>query len=180
MGPYDAVVPEGWTEAAEEPGPPERRRRLLGVVLGPLFVAIGGVLGAADIADRVHFDGAARADAVVVRADYAKTGREDAEAVEVRLAGDGRTVEVDDPRTAPDGLVEGREVTVLVDGRGHVLFPGQLGWGKTLFPLGFTGIGLAATVDGVAALVRRRSGKPVLTGGVEPVGSADRDEPGAG
>ncbi|MHA6756974.1 hypothetical protein [Streptacidiphilus sp. PAMC 29251] len=110
MGPDDVEVAEGWTEVGS-PHPAgfslDEVRLVLGLLLGPFFVAVGVWFAWGDIAVRIHFDGAPRAAAVVVSAEYVKpTLKEDASAivVDVRTASGLASVAIDHPVNAPDGL----------------------------------------------------------------------------
>ncbi|MFE9421970.1 hypothetical protein ACFYNO_03285 [Kitasatospora sp. NPDC006697] len=134
------------------------------LVVGAAAMTLGGWYGAAYAEAWVHFHGAARADAVVVGVDYAKTAsRESPNGFTVEVAGrDGRPVRasVDDPATGPSGVSVGAREVVLVDfGRpGHVLFPSQLHWTAAALPaLGVT-FGVVVAGMGAFELATRRAG----------------------
>lgn len=132
----------------------------MGAVVGPVLLGVGVWLGSSAIADRIHFDGFPRANAVVVGVDYVKpTLKEDVSSMDVLVSTDGgqESMSVADPKTAPGGLSAGDKVVVLFDSKrsAEAIFPSQLGWGKLLPGLGFTGIGSVATIAGVLTLVRR-------------------------
>ncbi|QNA73438.1 hypothetical protein C8250_017295 [Streptomyces sp. So13.3] len=140
---------------------------ILPFLAGPLFLALGLVLGIDNGTARLHFSDAQKVSAVVTSAEYVKPQfKQSASRVRVALLVDGRQVvaSIDDVASAPDGLSAGDSVIVLADQArsGHALFPSQLGWEKMALPGGFIGAGLFTSIAaGVSAsrAVRTRHGR---------------------
>ena len=118
-------------------------RQVLGAFVGPVMLAIGIWLSSSAVSDHLTFDGAPRVDAVVVSVDYTKpTLHEDVSAMELLVPTDNgpTSVAVADPGSAPGDVSAHDKVVVRYDPErsADALFPSQLGWGKPLFPFGFT------------------------------------------
>ncbi|WP_152627685.1 hypothetical protein [Streptacidiphilus melanogenes] len=116
-------------------------------IIGPIFLVIGIVYTNKALAAREDYAHAHPMTARVVSAQYVKADRSQAETIVVAVNGSGEKAMIDDVTSAPDYLVPGQTVEVLMSSTrpGHALFARQLNGSKLMLPIG-------AIVAGVGAL----------------------------